>query len=255
MPMATQIRAPGDQQIPRGLGVAHPRPLSQDRVFVRAPCRVPIAPGPCMHDRLALGAAKLAALRRPREELLHSAIASATDRTGKNHDGGHLRLIVSCKPDRASLAGRPQQTAPAPSDTEAANPWVFLRGERGASCPEARTDALRPSQVPQLRTKSLLPQLLKDQVAVPDEQHLTYTEGIKNLLCFHYAMAMATKARDPFLLICDASFAFGNMLLGLLQMEKLHRAVAAGHDAPPSCAGGSAIGLSAADAYGQSLGR
>src|SRR5689334_9224440 len=97
-------------------------------------------------------------------------------------------------------------------------------------------------------TEGLLLQLFEDQVAVTDEQHLAYTEGIKNPLCFHHAVAMATKARDPFLLICDASLAFGNMLLSLLQMAKLHRAAVAGHDPLPSCAGGSAIGLSATDA-------
>jgi hypothetical protein len=45
------------------------------------------------------------------------------------------------------------------------------------------------------------------------------------------------------------------MFLGLLQMAKLFRAAVAGHDPLPSCVGGSAIGLSATDAYGQSLGR
>ena len=38
-----------------------------------------------------------------------------------------------------------------------------------------------------------------------DEQRLAHTEGIKNPLCFHHPVAMATKAGDPFLLICDAS--------------------------------------------------
>jgi hypothetical protein len=106
-------QATGDQRYPEASAPLIRAPSVKIGYLFGRPRRVPIAPCPCMHDRRALGAAKLAALHRPREQFLHSAIASATDRTGENHDGRHLSLTVPCKLARASLAGCQRQTAPA----------------------------------------------------------------------------------------------------------------------------------------------
>jgi len=149
MPIATQIRPPAISRYPEASASLIRAPSIKIGYLFWRPCRVPIAPGPCMHDRLALGAAKFAALHRPREQFLHSAIASATDRTGENHDGRHLSLTVPCKLARASLAGCPRQTAPASRATcRGRQPITVFPPDSLGACPEAVSRRAKASLVP-----------------------------------------------------------------------------------------------------------
>ena len=101
-------------------------------------------------------------------------------------------------------------------------------------------------------------QLFSDLVAVLNEQRLTRTEIVQKLFGFRYVVAVTGKVRYPLLLLGYMSLALHNVSLGLLEMAHLHRAISklVGHgSAPFSLQAGAQIGLSATDAYGETLGR